>query len=577
MASKPTDMEEGGKNGEKQRLISSKPPLPSKPQVSDDDDNGKGNILIISFFLMLFFALGNRIFGRLQVYPMHNYPLFINLIQVVVYVPVCFAYIIPMVLFTNSISKEQRDIPKYKFAIMGCYDSLAGLLSVFAVNYITSSSTIVLVQQSAIPISMIVSSITLGSKYTKAQYTGASIVMLGIIAVLLPTFFSHHAAGAEATAAQVTAAASEANMQLVWIAVLVVSCVPMCLSSVYKEKALGEVEIDCTYLNGWVAVFQFLIALPLCLPSAQIQGMPVSNIPANMYGGMACWFGYNTITEDYNPFNQPLDSCESAPLFVNAYLAFNVIYNFLIVVILKHGSANIMWMASTVIVPLSNVAFSLKFMPGSQPMGPMDLVGLVIIMSGLVVYRFSNQLVELWESVSGTIPDQEEVYKRQNVRKLTKQLESKQAKYVGLNQIESLQTLMDTRVMKAQMQTLFRSPRMIRENYLFKIGVSPSPRTTGTPSPLLASPSRRGVGANNGAASTMSYLLHPNPPKRSFSIAEGKTVPGVAMTSINNSNSSSISGTNISNNNRGIGVNKNGNIVSGGSNGTYQNKDISNV
>ena len=57
-----------------------------------------------------------------------------------------------------------------------------------------------------------------------------------------------------------------------------------------------------------------------------------------------------------------------APLYVNIYLALNIVFNFLIVIILKHGSANILWMASTVIVPLSNVAFSMKFMPGSQPL-----------------------------------------------------------------------------------------------------------------------------------------------------------------------------------------------------------------
>ena len=43
-------------------------------------------------------------------------------------------------------------------------------------------------------------------------------------------------------------------------------------------------------------------------------------------------------------------------LLVDVYVL-QVIYNVLIVVILKIGSANIMWMASTVIVPLNNVVF----------------------------------------------------------------------------------------------------------------------------------------------------------------------------------------------------------------------------
>ena len=443
---------------------------------------------------MLLFSLGNRIFGRLQVFPMHNYPLFLNLLMVAVYVPVCFAYIIPAMIFTDNITQEQRDIPKYKFLVMGAYDSLAGILQAFSVNYITSSSTVILVGQSAIPISMIVSSIALKSKYTMAQYMGAAVVMTGIVVVLIPNFMGTAQTDASGTAV-------DSSTQLIWIVVLVISCVPMCLSSVYKEKALGEMDVDCTYLNGWVAVFQFLIAIPLCFPSAQIQGMPISNILPNMYGGMRCWMGVNTITEDYNPYNQPIDNCASAPLFVTSYLFFNVVYNFLIVIILKYGSANILFLSSTVIVPISNVVFSLKFIPGSKPMGPMDLVGLVVILSGLVIYRFSNQMKELWESLNGLVVDPEELDKRMSARLVAKKVESKHAKYVGLNALEAVETLMDTKILNAQSQVLFRTPRVIRENYLVKLGVSPSPQLsvrggrTGVIGSITSSPAAPGRGS----------------------------------------------------------------------------------
>ena len=63
------------------------------------------------------------------------------------------------------------------------------------------------------------------------------------------------------------------------------------------------------------------------------------------------------------------------------------------IVILKHGSSNILWLASTVIVPLSNVAFSLDIMPGHKPMKPIDVVSLCVIMAGLVVYRFTPTII----------------------------------------------------------------------------------------------------------------------------------------------------------------------------------------
>lgn len=36
----------------------------------------------------------------------------------------------------------------------------------------------------------------------------------------------------------------------------------------------------------------------------------------------------------------------------------------LIILILKFGSSNILWLAMTVMVPLGNVSFALPFMPG---------------------------------------------------------------------------------------------------------------------------------------------------------------------------------------------------------------------
>ena len=110
-------------------------------------------------------------------------------------------------------------------------------------------------------------------------------------------------------------------------------------------QALGEAEIDVVYLNGWVAIFQTLFAIPLIFPSAAVISLPFQDILPNMQGGLNCWMGANTIEKD-NLMNLPADECAYGPLFTNLYLIFNVVYNLLIIVILKHGSANIMWMVS---------------------------------------------------------------------------------------------------------------------------------------------------------------------------------------------------------------------------------------
>ena len=204
-------------------------------------------------------------------------------------------------------------------------------------------------------------------------------------------------------------------------------------------------------------------------------GMPISGIIPNLMGGFYCLGGVDTIMEPSADGSIKPDDCAMAMYYVPVYLVLNVIYNLLMVVILKKGSANILWLASTVIVPLSNVAFSLNFIPNHQPMKPMDIMGLVIIMSGLVVYRFTAQLYSLYEDMTGKGISKEEEAIRKKAKKINRAAEKKQTRMIGLNQIEYMNALVDSRVMKVQRMQLFRSPAQARGDLLFKLGIPPSP------------------------------------------------------------------------------------------------------
>lgn len=65
----------------------------------------------------------------------------------------------------------------------------------------------------------------------------------------------------------------------------------MVLSSVYKESALRGEDIDVVYLNGWIAVFQFLIGLPLLWPSALASNLPIDDLIPNLIDGFWCFLG----------------------------------------------------------------------------------------------------------------------------------------------------------------------------------------------------------------------------------------------------------------------------------------------
>ena len=189
------------------------------PQGQKEKD---GRLLMISFCAMVVVGLGNKVFNKLMTIPMHNYPNFLNLLTSFVYIPVCFAYIIPMAHY-GKIPAEQFEVPKKTFAIMGTLDALAGIMQVFGATYLPGPM-IILMLQAAIPVSMVISRYLVNAQYDRYQYAGALIVAGGILIVLGPSL------------------AGGGN--IIWSMVLILSTIPMALSSVYKEIALGETELD---------------------------------------------------------------------------------------------------------------------------------------------------------------------------------------------------------------------------------------------------------------------------------------------------------------------------------------------
>lgn len=61
----------------------------------------------------------------------------------------------------------------------------------------------------------------------------------------------------------------------------------------------------------------------------------------------------------------------------------------------RTGSANVLFLASTVMVPIGNVAFSLKFVPHHQDLRPSDTMGLLFILTGVTHIHESARLFEV--------------------------------------------------------------------------------------------------------------------------------------------------------------------------------------
>ena len=348
-------------------------------EIAGDKDKKEkdGKMLAIVFVAMIFVGLGNKVFQKLMTIPMRNYPNFLNLLTTFVYLPTSFAYIIPSIK-SGRIPKEQAEMPKKPFFVMGFLDAIAGIMQVFAATYLPGP-LLILLSQAAIPMSMLITRYLLKAKYNIFQYFGALVVGAGIVVVLAPTL--------------------SGSGSVLWAFVMIFSTIPMSLSSVYKEIALGETELDPIFLNGWICVFQFLFSLVMCIPAslATEPPVPIPDLPSNIYDGLQCYGGIDSVTCDANADISdcsPDDCYMQAPLLVSIYLIFNQAYNLLIILIIKYGSSNLLFMALTIMVPLGNFAFTLPFVPGNAPLHTTDVIGLIVISGGLVCYRFGTQLIK---------------------------------------------------------------------------------------------------------------------------------------------------------------------------------------
>lgn len=365
-----------------------------------------------------------------------------NLWTTFVYIPVSFAYIIPcLIWFPGVISDEERKIPQYKFLIMGFLDGAAGIMQTFASN-VLPGGLLILLQQSAIPISMVLSKWLMKAQYKLQHYIGAVIVLLGLGVVLYPLFAKGGASGS-------------GDHALVWVFVMILSCVPMTLSSVYKERALGDVEMDVVYLNGYVAIYQFLFGILMAVPAVYATpGLKIGDLGKTIFDGFRCYLGINSILGNATATSvPPRDDCRMSPLFVNSYLVFNIAYNVLIILILKHGSANLLFLALTIMVPAGNVAFALKFVPGHKPMEATDIAGLIIIMIGLTTYRFMGFFVAKCKGKKETKEEE---------------LTSKKRIYLSANQAEAAQGVLET---MSQRVVIVRDSRAVRSAYLSRLGI----------------------------------------------------------------------------------------------------------
>ena len=159
-----------------------------------------------------------------------------------VYLPIFFGIVAWEFKWTNYITPEMTAFPKRKFLFMGLFDALSGICMLFGGIH-TSGSFQALLLNAVIPFTMAMSIIFLKTKYLKTQYAGALVIMAGVAVVIVPTIVG----------------GGSSDNSVVFNLIFLLSTLPQAFSSIYKELAFGDIDLDVNYLvskravgRGWI-------------------------------------------------------------------------------------------------------------------------------------------------------------------------------------------------------------------------------------------------------------------------------------------------------------------------------------
>ena len=472
----------------------------------------------ISMFCLIISGVGIVLTLKLQASSMYNYPNFINIYTNLLYIPFCYAYIIPFSAGSSSWiqqananhgKKVQRRVHQWpstslllEMVIIGTFDAITATLQTFAAVYLPGP-LLVLVPQAAIPVSVLFSyCFSNSNKNTETQkrsqtgfrlsmqMIGGIIVLIGIIIVLEPVWTSQRApdyyceatdpyndcatckiattamdcagtASSKAHHDNMTDATSESlhqwlfnasstddglrrpvlplpckwvpfnestkekeSLEVLWSILLMFSSIPMALSAVYKQRVIHTLSSDAAtqlyqttdsppsdlaltakdvapsspvlYISGWIAVFQLLVSLLLAIPAGILSSPSIQpwKVPENLLNGLLCYSGYPVVVNGCHP--DTMCTSYHVTLWINVGVLCHVVYTVSVMVILQASNSSVpLFLALTATVPLGNFAFSLPLLPNSprENMHALDLIGLLVIVAGLIMYRFTNKTI----------------------------------------------------------------------------------------------------------------------------------------------------------------------------------------
>ena len=251
---------------------------------------------------------------------------------------------------------------------MGGLDGIAGLLGAVG-GSVTAGQVQIVINQANIPITMLFSRIYLKvTSYTWGQYIGASVIIAGGLISAFGTV------------------GEENSSRTLWYGTILIfiAVIPGAMSNVYKEEHFKEHNLDVFYLSTYVSVWQGLLSFA-CIPLFSLSyfgGIPLWQMPRNLVDGFHCFLG-----RELEGYACEIESPSSASLLLMFVFA-NFLYNFILLVMVKHGSALFLVIACAMALPLTNIVFTLPWVMGDdvESFSIYNMIGLALAVVGFLLY-----------------------------------------------------------------------------------------------------------------------------------------------------------------------------------------------
>jgi drug/metabolite transporter (DMT)-like permease len=265
----------------------------------------------------------------------------------------------------GKITAETRSIPHYKFVIMGFLDCMGGFLGAMGANN-TSGSLQQLLNQTLIPITMLLSWLILGRKSTVLQVIGALFILAGAWIVIVTSI----------------SGPIGSDFNIVSNIVYFSSNIPIGLSCVYKELEFRDVHMHVMYMTQWVSIYQllwgflagFLQLLP-CMGS--LDGVSLSEINSSFWSGGRCFLHID-------------GECAGRSTFwlLTGYCVVNFVFNIVGLYLVKYDSATLSNITGALVLPLTVLMFNMPIMGQyREHCGWYTVVGLIIVLIGFILWR----------------------------------------------------------------------------------------------------------------------------------------------------------------------------------------------